>query len=69
MDRRLVNFPGLHLEANYKGGVSVRDRMLCADQAARRILRHRESAMPRKRILAAGLGRSQDVTPVPAPIR
>lgn len=37
IDRRLAAHPGLHLEANYKGGVSVRDRILCAYRAADRI--------------------------------
>ncbi len=37
IDRRLADHPGLHLEANYKGGVSVRDRILCAYKAADRI--------------------------------
>lgn len=69
IDRRLAILPGLHLEANYKGGVSVRDRILCADLAASRILRHRESAMSRKRTPAHGLGGVQNIAPVPAAIR
>lgn len=48
IDRRLAALPGLHLEANYKGGVSVRDRILCAGQAAIRILRHRDAMESRK---------------------
>ncbi len=35
---RLRRFPGLHLEANYRGGVSVRDRIVCGKHAAKRIL-------------------------------
>jgi len=35
---RLQNIPGLHLEANYKGGVSVRDRLACGHDVANRIL-------------------------------
>jgi len=31
---RLQHLPGLHLEANYRGGVSVRDRIACACIAA-----------------------------------
>ncbi|MGB5080216.1 MAG: protoporphyrinogen oxidase, partial [Burkholderiales bacterium] len=34
IDRRLAILPGLHLEANYRGGVSVRDRIRCAELAA-----------------------------------
>ncbi len=34
---RLQQIPGLHLEANYRGGVSVRDRIACAHIAAKRI--------------------------------
>jgi oxygen-dependent protoporphyrinogen oxidase len=33
----LQQHPGLHLEANYRGGVSVRDRIACAYIAAKRI--------------------------------
>lgn len=36
--RRLQGLPGLHLEANYHGGVSVRDRIVCGNNAAKRIL-------------------------------
>ena len=43
---RLSLFPGLHLEANYKGGVSVRDRILCAEKIACRILRQLDSRLP-----------------------
>ena len=42
IDQCLKLLPGLHLEANYRGGVSVRDRILCAQTAARRILRQLE---------------------------
>ncbi len=34
---RLAQIPGLHLEANYRGGVSVRDRIACGYIAAHRI--------------------------------
>ena len=33
----LQQLPGLHLEANYRGGVSVRDRIVCAQSTAHRI--------------------------------
>ena len=35
---RLRDLPGLHLEANYRGGISVRDRILCAYSTTERIL-------------------------------
>jgi hypothetical protein len=35
---RLQHIPGLHLEANYRGGVSVRDRLACGHAVADRIL-------------------------------
>lgn len=44
MDERLGRLPGLHLEANYRGGVSVRDRIACAHKAAARIARQLEAA-------------------------
>jgi oxygen-dependent protoporphyrinogen oxidase len=69
MDRRLAILPGLYLEANYKGGVSVRDRILCADLAASRILRQRECVMPRKSTPAHGSGAVQNIAPMPAAIR
>ena len=40
---RLCQLPGLHLEANYRGGVSVRDRILNAQSVAQRILRQRQA--------------------------
>lgn len=47
---RLQHIPGLHLEANYSGGVSVRDRLACGHAVARRILgaRYWPSAERRK---------------------
>jgi oxygen-dependent protoporphyrinogen oxidase len=35
---RLQQFPGLHLEANYRGGVSVRDRLVRGHAVAKQIL-------------------------------
>ncbi len=35
---RLQRLPGLYLEANYRGGVSVRDRIACGHRAAHQIL-------------------------------
>lgn len=37
IDRCLEELPGLHLEANYRGGVAVRDRLLRGDALATRI--------------------------------
>lgn len=39
---RLQHIPGLHLEANYRGGVSVRDRLACGHAVANRILETRQ---------------------------
>jgi protoporphyrinogen oxidase len=47
---RLEQLPGLHLEANYRGGVSVRDRILCAQAAASRILRQQQEKPARTSI-------------------
>ncbi|MFQ5756619.1 MAG: protoporphyrinogen oxidase [Acidiferrobacterales bacterium] len=38
LDQRLELLPGLHLVADYRGGVSVRDRVTCGYTAAERIL-------------------------------
>jgi oxygen-dependent protoporphyrinogen oxidase len=38
IDARLQRFPGLHLAANYVGGVSVRDRIVCGSEVADKIL-------------------------------
>ncbi|MCP4387101.1 MAG: protoporphyrinogen oxidase [Gammaproteobacteria bacterium] len=37
IDERLRLSSGLHLEANYRGGISIRDRILCAYRAVERI--------------------------------
>ncbi|MDQ6982871.1 MAG: protoporphyrinogen oxidase [Mariprofundus sp.] len=39
---RLKNLPGLHLEANYKGGVSVRDRLACGRSLAQQVVAERQ---------------------------
>ncbi|HFC53679.1 MAG TPA: protoporphyrinogen oxidase [Gammaproteobacteria bacterium] len=39
IEQRLRALPGLHLAANYMGGVAVRDRILCGAGLARRIAR------------------------------
>ncbi|MFZ2651035.1 MAG: protoporphyrinogen oxidase [Burkholderiaceae bacterium] len=67
VDQRLASLPGLYLEANYKGGVSVRDRILCAAAAASRILRYRETAAPRRSGPASALGGV--VAPAPVALR
>lgn len=37
ISQQLQHLPGLHLAANYKGGVSVRDRILCGLHTAKQI--------------------------------
>jgi oxygen-dependent protoporphyrinogen oxidase len=68
MDRRLAFLPGLYLEANYKGGVSVRDRIRCAELAAGRILRHRDSLESRNSA-SYGSEDMQDMATASAAIR
>jgi len=46
LDRLLAALPGLHVAANYRGGISVRDRLACAMSSAEKILRSLESASP-----------------------
>ncbi|TAN84009.1 MAG: hypothetical protein EPN14_02545, partial [Gallionella sp.] len=55
---RLQHISGLHLEANYKGGVSVRDRLACGHAVANRILgaRHWPSVERKKREETGRLG-------------
>jgi len=43
IDDRLGRLPGLQLAANYRDGVSVRDRILAAQAVARRSLRQRQT--------------------------
>jgi oxygen-dependent protoporphyrinogen oxidase len=51
---RLQHIPGLHLEANYRGGVSVRDRLACGHAVANQILGARRwPSVERKRREAA----------------
>ncbi len=50
IDERLRLSSGLHLEANYRGGISIRDRILCAYQAVERI----ESALVKPESSTAG---------------
>lgn len=37
IDDRLARLPGLHLAANYRDGVSIRDRVVCGDAIAKHI--------------------------------
>lgn len=47
---RLQHIPGLHLEANYRGGVSVRDRLACGHAVANQIVTTRRwASVERKR--------------------
>ncbi len=60
IDERLRLLSGLHLEANYRGGISIRDRIVCAYKAVERI----ESAL-----VQAGSSTTRninrDVVPIP----
>lgn len=38
VDKHLKELPGLHLEANYRGGVSIRDRIARAAEVAKKII-------------------------------
>jgi oxygen-dependent protoporphyrinogen oxidase len=67
IDRRLERLPGLHLEANYKGGVSVRDRIQRAELAAARILR-RDRGDVREGKPDTWRGRAQEIAVVPAAV-
>ncbi len=40
LEKYLKQLPGLHLEANYRGGISVRDRLVCAMSSSAEILRN-----------------------------
>jgi oxygen-dependent protoporphyrinogen oxidase len=62
---RLKKFPGLYLEANYHGGVSVRDRILCADRVTGKILRQ-QAGNRQQNSRRPNLGLTQDVVPVSA---
>ncbi len=42
IERRLQRLPGLHLTANYRGGISVRDRIVCGAKTAAEIARQLE---------------------------
>lgn len=57
---RLGQLPGLHVEGNFHGGVSVRDRIVCAHGAARRIHALLTRAHPRGTVFVparpAGMG-------------
>ncbi|MCP4700176.1 MAG: protoporphyrinogen oxidase [Gammaproteobacteria bacterium] len=44
IEKHLQQLPGLHLAANYRGGVSVRDRICCAHALTARILQERKAA-------------------------
>ena len=68
INRRLEDLPGLHLEANYKGGVSVRDRILCADVVAGRILQQRDRVSPESACAMRSVV-AQNIVPVSATIR
>jgi len=68
INRRLEVIPGLYLEANYKGGVSVRDRILCADVVAKKILRQRTKILQQS-TFTQRLNVAENIDPVSAVIR
>jgi oxygen-dependent protoporphyrinogen oxidase len=68
INRRLDVLPGLYLEANYKGGVSVRDRILCAERVANRIFRQLEK-IARPSTYTPGIEVAKNIAPVSAVIR
>ena len=39
LDNLLTDLPGMHIQANYRGGISVRDRLACAMHSAEQIVR------------------------------
>lgn len=68
IDQRLEILPGLHLEANYRGGVSVRDRILCAQSVTTRVLQRRGNIPgSRKSFLMPAI--KSTITPVSAVVR
>ncbi len=44
LKKLLTQLPGLHLEANYRGGISIRDRLVCAMLSSENILRNIQSS-------------------------
>ncbi len=60
MDDRIRDLPGLHLEANYRGGVSIRDRIARAYKVAEKIRQDMDrtprNVPPPSRSLDPGLG-------------
>ncbi|HDH09092.1 MAG TPA: protoporphyrinogen oxidase, partial [Gammaproteobacteria bacterium] len=61
IEGRLQQLPGLHLEANYRGGVSVRDRLARGRDIAKQILGVRQEILPGDTGMAAGkVGASSD---------
>jgi oxygen-dependent protoporphyrinogen oxidase len=60
---RLQQLPGLHLEANYRGGVSVRDRIACAYIAAKNIADELAPSPPLSRTQVSSFPM---VSPIPA---
>ncbi|MBI5437934.1 MAG: protoporphyrinogen oxidase [Nitrosomonadales bacterium] len=62
---RLQHIPGLHLEANYRGGVSVRDRLVCGHAVANHILGTRRwESVERKRSEKTGMSGENAVYPI-----
>lgn len=68
IEQRLEGLPGLYLEANYKGGVSVRDRIMCAEAVARRILSESEQASTNKDFMQKS-GMAGNIAPATVTLR
>ncbi len=62
----LARLPGLYLEGNYKGGVSIRDRILCAEAVSKRILAHADRQKHGK--ISTSEPVSQNIAQLPAAI-
>lgn len=58
---RLRHIPGLHLEANYRGGVSVRDRLACGHAVAGHILSARRWPSVEQKMHEAAVKQSEAV--------
>lgn len=58
IEQQLQRLPGLHLVANYKGGVSIRDRVLCGANTAKEITQQLHKQRAGKTFFPAGMQRS-----------
>jgi len=67
IEQRLQKLPGFYLEANYRGGVSVRDRILRAELVAGNILKQ-QNKMSRARAFTHKPGIGANISPASATI-